>query len=194
MLAIREWKVRKILIIYFKISYKKFKVSIKNTENKYRFFGINEISYKIHEICFILGRYKELCLMSLENSEAYSEFEERSFRRIPVKLSAKFTLKEGKKGWENCTIININRNLKGMGVIFHTREEIPVHSIVIIDLLTDGTHGPIYVTGVVRWTEDRKSDFVGGIALIGDIEKVATFFNSKATTLMLRKKIKERVD
>ena len=69
-----------------------------------------------------------------------------------------------------------------MGIIFHTREEIPVTAIVIIDLLADGKNGPICITGVVRWIEDTKSDFVGGLELIGDIEKVATFFNSQETT------------
>jgi hypothetical protein len=127
--------------------------------------------------------------MELEKSEAYSEFEDRSFRRIPLKHKAKFTLKEGKRGWEDCTIININRNLKGMGVVFHTQVAIPINSIVIIDLLTDGKYGPIYVTGVVRWTEDTKSDFVGGLALIGDIQKATSFFKCKEIFEMLKKKV-----
>jgi hypothetical protein len=119
--------------------------------------------------------------MGLEQIEVNNEFEERSFRRISLKHQAKFTLKEGKRGWEDCTIININRNLQGMGIVFHTQEKIPVHSIVIIDLLTNGKYGPIYVTGVVRWTEKRKSDFIGGLALIGDIQKIAKFFKCKET-------------
>ncbi len=119
----------------------------------------------------------------MENSKSYSEFEERSFRRVLLKHQAKYTLKEGKKGWEDCTIININKNLKGMGIIFHTREKIPVPAIVIIDLLTDGKNGPLCITGAVRWIEDKKSYFVGGLELMGDIEKVALFFNSKDITL-----------
>ena len=126
--------------------------------------------------------------MGLEHSEVYCEFEDRSFRRISLKHQAKFTLKEGKMGWEDCAIININRNLKGMGVVFHTQVAIPINSIVIIDLLTDGKYSPIYVTGVVKWIEERKNDFIGGLALIGDIQKVATFFKGIETFQMLKKK------
>ncbi len=94
------------------------------------------------------------------------EFEERSFRRVPLKHRAKITVNGGEKGWEDCTIININRNFKGMGIVFHAREETPVNAVVIIDLLTDEKFGPTYVSGIVRWIEDRKSDFVGFLALL----------------------------
>ena len=42
----------------------------------------------------------------------------------------------------------MNNNLKGVGVKFHTREDIKVNSIVIIDLLIPNELRPVYVKGI----------------------------------------------
>jgi len=82
----------------------------------------------------ICGITKEFGLVGQDSGISSIEFEERSFRRVPLKHRAKITVKGGEKGWEDCTIRNINRNFKGMGIVFHAREEIPVNAVVIIDL------------------------------------------------------------
>ena len=103
------------------------------------------------------------------------EFGARDYRRVELQHRAQFTLKEGNRGLEECTLINVNKNLKGIGIRFHTSKEIKINSIIIIDLLTTGELGPICITGILRWIEQTGNNFVGGMELIGNTNKLKRF-------------------
>ena len=97
------------------------------------------------------------------------------YRRVGVQHRTYFTLKEGKRGWEECTLININKNYKGVGILFHTDKEIRVNTVVTIDLSAADECRPSCITGIVRWIKKTGNDFVGGMELksgINRLEKV----------------------
>ena len=110
--------------------------------------------------------------MEAKKEKADFEFNTRDYRRIELQYRAQFTLKEESRGLEECTLININRNLKGVGVRFHTCKEIKINSIIIIDLLTTGELGPVCITGILRWIRETGNDFIGGVELIGNTNKL----------------------
>ena len=93
-------------------------------------------------------------------------------QRIAIQREAKFTLKDEKRRWEACTLMNLNQNLQGVGVRFHTTQDIKVNSIVIIDLSTEGGDEPLSAIGIVRWIKKGEDYLTGGIELIGNINKL----------------------
>ena len=97
---------------------------------------------------------------------------ENVVQRIVLRKRAKFTLKDEERGWEACTLININQNLQGVGVQFHTQRDIKVNSIVIIDLTTGDEVESMSIIGIVRWIKKEEIDLVGGMELIGNINKL----------------------
>ena len=92
--------------------------------------------------------------------------------RIVLRKRAKFTLKDEERGWENCTLLNLNQNLKGVGIRFHTVKDIKVNAIVIIDLSHAGEGESFSIVGIVRWIDKVEDDLIGGIELIGNINKL----------------------
>jgi hypothetical protein len=110
--------------------------------------------------------------MEAKNKKPGFDFDTRDYRRVELQYRAQFTLKEENRGLEECTLININKNLKGMGIRFHTCKEIKINSIIIIDLLTTGELGPVCITGILRWIRQAGNDFMGGIELIGNTNKL----------------------
>jgi hypothetical protein len=113
-----------------------------------------------------------LILMEAKNEKTGFEFSMIDYRRVELQYRAQFTLKEGNRGLEECTLINVNKNLKGIGIRFHTSKEIKINSIIIIDLLTTGELGPVCITGILRWIRQAENDFIGGIELIGNTNKL----------------------
>ena len=103
------------------------------------------------------------------------EQDRKDFRRVTLQRQAKFTLEKSDRGWEDCTIINVNNNLKGIGIKFHACENIKVNSIVIIDLLVPDELVPVHVKGIVRWIERKKDYFIGGVELKGKNKKMCLF-------------------
>jgi len=85
----------------------------------------------------------------------------RRFSRIDTLLEARYALKEGERGWGKCTIIDVSR--RGMGVEFHTSEEINVGSTVYLEIFVPTEFKPVCVEGKLKWINQRKNDFVGGI-------------------------------
>ena len=96
-------------------------------------------------------------------------------QRIEIRKRAKFTLKDEKWGWEDCTLLNLNQNLQGVGIRFHTTQDIKVNSIVIVDLSTEGVEQSLSIIGLVRWIKKGVDDLTGGIELIGNIDKLKRF-------------------
>lgn len=93
-------------------------------------------------------------------------------QRITLQKRAKFTLKDEERGWEKCTLLNLNQNLQGVGIQFHTQKDIKVNSIVIIDLSTASEVESLSIIGIVRWIQKMESDMLGGVELIGNINKL----------------------
>ena len=122
--------------------------------------------------------------MEAKNNEYFFDLHRDNYRRIELQHPARFTLKEKHSNWKDCTLININQNLKGVGVWFHTRKTITSGAIVTIDLMTSGTSGPLCITGVVKWVEQRENDCIGGIELISTIDTLKR--------LLLREALAER--
>ena len=87
----------------------------------------------------------------------------RRFRLYHTKLKAQYISEESKRGWEECTIINISR--EGMGIKFHTCEKINVGSTIHLAIFVPTELEPINVKGILKWIEKWESDFIGGIKL-----------------------------
>ena len=96
----------------------------------------------------------------------------RDCERIDLQHQAQFTTIRESRGLEGCTIINISRNLKGIGIKFHTLENIKLNSIITIDLLPTSEFIPMCVTGIVRWIKQTEDEFWGGVELIGNTHKL----------------------
>ena len=110
--------------------------------------------------------------MEAKNEKTGFEFGARDYRRVELQYRAQFILKEGNRGLEECTLINVNKNLKAIGIRFHTSKEIKINSIIIIDLLTTGELGPVCITGILRWIRQAGNDFIGGMEIIGNTNKI----------------------
>jgi len=110
--------------------------------------------------------------MEAKNKKPGFDFDTRDYRRVELQHRAQFILKEGNRGLEECTLINVNKDLKGIGIRFHTSKEIKINSIIIVDLLTTGVLGPVCITGILRWIRQTGKDFIGGIELIGNSKKL----------------------
>jgi c-di-GMP-binding flagellar brake protein YcgR len=85
----------------------------------------------------------------------------RRFSRINTLLEARYFLKEDKRSWGKCIIIDFSH--KGMGIEFHTSEEINVNSTVYLEIFIPTEFEPVFVEGKLKWIKQRKNDFVGGI-------------------------------
>ena len=85
----------------------------------------------------------------------------RRFSRINTLLEARYFLKEDKRNWGKCIIIDFS--CKGMGIEFHTSEEINVGSTVHLEVFVPTEADPVCVEGKLRWINQRRNDFVGGI-------------------------------
>ena len=88
----------------------------------------------------------------------------RSFERFETKdIKASYLLEEVQRSWQKCTIKVIS--YKGMGIIFHTNEEIKVGSTIHLKVFTYEESEYFTVSGILKWIEKKQNAFVGGIEL-----------------------------
>ena len=87
----------------------------------------------------------------------------RSFNRFNTHMKATYYLEERNRGWEDCTITKLSR--KGMGITFHTEEQMSPESILHIKIFTSNENEYFTVKGDLRWIEKAEHNFVGGIEL-----------------------------
>jgi Tfp pilus assembly protein PilZ len=92
-----------------------------------------------------------------------SERERRRYPRYNKQFKAQFITSESTRGSEVCTVINAS--LKGMGIIFHTRDTISVGSTIIVEIPVRGKASPYSIKGKVKWVKKRETDSIGGIEL-----------------------------
>ena len=88
----------------------------------------------------------------------------RGFIRFFSQLRARYVAEDEEKGWEECTVINVNR--KGMGVKFQTDEKIRVSSIIHFEMSVSTEFEPVQVTGILKWINEGENYFVGGIEFL----------------------------
>ena len=100
---------------------------------------------------------------------------ENEGQRITIQKRAKFILKDEKRDWEDCTLLNLNQNFEGVGIRFHTSHDIKINSIVIIDVSVEGENQSLSIAGIVRWIKKGEDCLTGGIELIGNINKLGRF-------------------
>jgi len=90
-------------------------------------------------------------------------FERRQYPRLKKQLRARYVIAESKRGGDECSIIDTS--LKGLGVIFHTEENISVGSTIILEIPVAGNPDPYCVKGTIRWVNRREDGYRGGIEL-----------------------------
>ena len=94
----------------------------------------------------------------------------RKYKRYPTHREARYFLKNTKEDGQVCTIVNVSR--KGMGIIFHTDEEINVGTIIRIEVFIAQSSEPIVVKGTLKWVDKMEFDIIGGIELINELSDV----------------------
>ena len=93
----------------------------------------------------------------------HTQRERRRYPRYNKQFKAQYITSESKRGSEVCTVINAS--LKGMGIIFHTRDTIIVGSTIIIDIPIRGKASPYSIRGKIKWVKKREVDSIGGVEL-----------------------------
>ena len=87
----------------------------------------------------------------------------RKFERYPIQREAKYFLKEARGKGEECTIINFSRS--GMGILFHSHDEISVGTLIRLEIPVSKSPEPVNARGVLKWFAKKEDDFVGGVEL-----------------------------
>ena len=84
----------------------------------------------------------------------------RKYKRFPVELSARYQ-RDNKTAWKGCTVTNISRG--GMGIIVYLQEKIPLESPLVLEIIFPPKEKQIKATGILRWLEEGKDIFIGGV-------------------------------
>jgi hypothetical protein len=124
------------------------------------------------ELCEII--LKRLTSPRLVNSQIYickkltlgerKEMDDRRrFHRLQTQMRAQYFLKEKKGGWEECTVIDVSR--KGVGIKFHKPKNIPVGSVIHLEVFPPKELEPVVLNGVLKRIEQEGDDLIGGVEL-----------------------------
>jgi hypothetical protein len=87
----------------------------------------------------------------------------RRFERFPTQRGGQYFLVKGKGKGQECTIIDVSR--KGLGIIFHSNEEISVGTNIRLEIPDPTTINTIDVRGELKWSKNIGGKFIGGIEL-----------------------------
>ncbi len=85
----------------------------------------------------------------------------RKFGRFNTHLKAQYFLNEKKGDGEKCAITDISR--RGMGIRFHTRDNIDIGETIYLEIFVPEGKEPISVEGVLKQVNWKGSDFFGGV-------------------------------
>ena len=91
--------------------------------------------------------------------------EKRKFKRFPIQLSAR-CLRDDKKEWKGCYILNISRD--GIGIEFQGEKKLRLGSILQLEMTIPTEKEPINVMGTLMWAKryNKYHDFIGGVRFI----------------------------
>jgi len=109
----------------------------------------------------------------MERNKTVFKLDKRVCRRHYKQLKAYYLLCNKKRGWEECTIINVNVANEGMGIKFHTSEKIKAGTTIIFEIFISGELEPISVKGIVKWSKQGGKDFIGGIRLTEGVHRLS---------------------
>jgi len=88
----------------------------------------------------------------------------RESQRYPTQRRAQYFLNEKvKENRRECTIINVSR--KGVGILFHSNEEIDVGTYIHLEVPDSRSLETINVRGELRWCKTTESELIGGVEL-----------------------------
>ena len=91
----------------------------------------------------------------------------RKYKRYPTQREGRYFL-EGTTGHgQVCTIVNVSR--KGMGIIFHTDEDMSVGTIIRVEVPITIPSESISVRGILKWVDSMDIDIIGGIELTNEL-------------------------
>jgi c-di-GMP-binding flagellar brake protein YcgR len=96
--------------------------------------------------------------------------ERRNYIRFSTNLKARYFTGETVKNWEECTVFDASRN--GMGIKFHTPEEIQIGSTINLETVVSSEIEPLNVRGTLKWIKQEANEFVGGVELTGVSEEI----------------------
>ena len=85
------------------------------------------------------------------------------YRFLPPFLKDQYFLREGNGPRGRCVVFNISR--KGVGLKFHTAENINVGSIIRLEMFVSRESEPVNIKGILKWFKKWEGDFSGGIEL-----------------------------
>lgn len=94
----------------------------------------------------------------------------RRLRRFAAQLKARYSLIEGGRTWGECIIIDINR--RGMGIEFHTQEEIAAGSTINFEIDISGKSEPLGIRGILKWMEGGGNIYFGGVELAEILDEI----------------------
>ena len=89
--------------------------------------------------------------------------ERRNFIRFSTNLKGRYFTGKTVKNWEECTVLDASRN--GMGIRFHTPEEIKIGSTINLETVVPSEIEPLNVKGTLKWIRQESNEFVGGVEL-----------------------------
>ena len=87
----------------------------------------------------------------------------RRFERFSTQRGGQYFLVKGKGRGQECTIIDVSH--KGLGIIFHSNEEISVGTNIRLEIPDPTTIDTIDVRGELRWSKEIGGESIGGIEL-----------------------------
>ena len=91
----------------------------------------------------------------------------RKYKRYPTQREARYFLEGTTGDGQVCTIVNVSR--KGMGIIFHTDEDMSVGTIIRVDVPITIPSESISVRGILKWVDSMDIDIIGGIELTNEL-------------------------
>jgi len=97
----------------------------------------------------------------------------RRFHRFQTQMRAQYFLKKKKGGWEECTVIDVSR--KGVSIKFHKPKNIPVGSVIHLEVFPPKELEPVVLNGVLKRIEQEGDDLIGSVELkeVLDVNKLA---------------------
>jgi len=91
----------------------------------------------------------------------------RKHKRFPTQREAQYCFDGTTWYGQVCTIVNVSRT--GMGIIFHTDEDMSVGTIIRVDVPITIPSESISVRGILKWVDSMDIDIIGGIELTNEL-------------------------
>ena len=94
----------------------------------------------------------------------------RKYKRYPTQREGRYFIQGTSWNGQVCTVVNVSR--KGMGIIFHTDEEMHPGTIIHVEVPMKQSLETISVRGTLKWIDRMEFDIIGGIELITELSEL----------------------